>query len=78
MPKPLAGMTFVFPGELSGLARPAAAALVRRLGGRASSGVSRKTAYVVAGASPGSKLDTAKRRGVKIVEETEFLRMVRT
>ena len=77
-PRPLAEMTFVLTGELSSMSRPQAEALIRQLGGQASSSVSRSTTYVVAGASPGSKLATAKRLGVKIIEEAEFLRMTRT
>jgi len=75
-PKPLARMTFVFTGELSGMSRAQAEALVRQLGGDASSSVSRLTTYVVAGASPGSKLEKAKRLGVGVLDEAQFMRLI--
>ena len=71
-PRPLANMTFVFTGELSGMSRPEAEALVRRLGGTASSSVSKRTTYVVAGNSPGSKFAHAKQLGVAIIDEDQF------
>ena len=77
-PRPLADQTFVFTGELVHLTRSQAEALVRQLGGAASSSVSQKTTYVVAGESPGSKLETAKRLGVKVIDEPAFLRMTNT
>ena len=46
------------------------------LGGDVSESVSKKTSYVVAGENPGSKYDKAKRLGVKIVSEEEFLQLV--
>ena len=67
-PQPLAKMTFVFTGELAHITRPQAAALVRQLGGKASSSVSALTTYVVAGAAPGSKHAKAKKLGVKIID----------
>ncbi len=75
-PQPLANMTFVFTGELSGMSRTQAESLVRRLGGLASSSVSTLTTYVVAGSAPGSKLEQAKRLGVKILDEAQFRRLV--
>ena len=75
-PQPLAGTTFVFTGALSGLSRTEAEALVRRLGGKASASVSQVTDYVVTGASPGSKAEKAKQLGVKMLNETQFLRLV--
>ena len=74
-PQPLADTTFVFTGGLSRLTRPQAEALVRQLGGQVSSSVSRTTDYVVAGDSPGSKREQAKKLGVKVIDEAEFLRM---
>jgi DNA ligase (NAD+) len=75
--QPLAGTTFVFTGELSGMSRAEAEALVRTLGGAASSSVSRKTSYVVVGDSPGSKFDKARQLGVTILDEAQFTRLVR-
>ncbi len=76
LPQPLTGITVVFTGELSGMSRSEAEALVRRLGGRASSSVSRKTSFVVAGGSSGSKLEQAKTLGVKILHEAAFKQLI--
>ncbi|MBI3330696.1 MAG: NAD-dependent DNA ligase LigA, partial [Candidatus Omnitrophica bacterium] len=76
-PKPLAHQTFVFTGELVHFTRPQAEALVRELGGSASSSVSRQTDYVVVGGSPGSKVDKAKQLGVQIIDEAAFLRLTK-
>ncbi len=73
---PLEGKTFVFTGALEHFKRDEAKQLVERLGGRASSSVSKQTDYVVAGADPGSKHDKAKKLGVKILTESEFRKMV--
>lgn len=70
------GLKFVFTGELVKLGRREAEAKVAELGGKAASSVSKNTDYVVAGPSAGSKLDKAKALGVKIIDETEFLRML--
>ena len=76
-PKPLAGLTIVLTGELSGWSRTEAEALIRHLGGKAASSVSKQTAYVVAGANPGSKFQTAKTLGVKILDEAQFKQLIR-
>ena len=73
---PLTGKTVVFTGELKALSRNEAKRLVRQFGGDASSGVSRNTDFVVAGDNPGSKYDTAKKLGVKIINEEEFSRLI--
>jgi len=73
---PFSGKTFVFTGELSGYAREQAEELVRGLGGRASSSVSKKTSYVVVGESPGSKHDKAQRLGVTILDEGAFRELI--
>lgn len=75
--KILAGKTFVLTGMLKALSRDEAKTKIRELGGDISSSVSKKTDYVVAGAEPGSKYDKAKKLGVKIIGEKEFLKMVK-
>ena len=73
---PLSGKKFVFTGTLSSMTRSEAEELIRKLGGEASSSVSRRTDYVVVGENPGSKLERARQLGVKTITEEEFLRMV--
>ncbi len=70
--RPLGGKTFVFTGGLDGYTRTEAERLVESLGARASSSVSKKTDYVVAGTDPGSKADKARKLGLKILSEKEF------
>ena len=72
----LAGKSFVFTGGLKTLTRDEAESRVVAQGGKASSSVSRKTDYVVAGDDPGSKYEKARALGVKILSEDEFLKMV--
>ena len=76
-PKPFKGKTFVFTGGLEKYTRPEAEELVRKLGGSASSSVSKETSYVVAGTEPGSKYEKAKKLGVEILSEEEWLKMVK-
>jgi DNA ligase (NAD+) len=71
------GQTFVFTGELESMARADAEALVKKKGGTASGSVSKKTAYVVAGKEAGSKLAKAGKLGVKILDEKEFLKLIK-
>jgi len=71
----LNGKTFVFTGELKTLTRDEAQAKVRALGGKETSSVSAKTSYVVVGADPGSKFDKAKKLGVPVLTEEEFLKL---
>ena len=66
------GKTFVLTGALATLSRKEAEELVSSNGGKVSSSVSKKTSYVVAGESPGSKLDAARKHGVAILSEDEF------
>jgi DNA ligase (NAD+) len=72
----LQGKNFVFTGGLSTLSRSEAESKVESLGGRASSSVSKKTDFVVAGEEAGSKLEKAKALGVKILSEDEFLELL--
>lgn len=74
--KPLAGKTLVLTGSLAGLTRDEAKAKIRELGGKISSSVSKKTDFLVVGEEPGSKLDEAKRLGVRTLSEEEFLKMI--
>lgn len=75
-PSKFTGQTFVFTGELKRFTREEAEGKVRELGGDVSSSVSRQTNYVVAGENPGSKYETAKKLGVEIITEKEFLKMI--
>lgn len=72
----LAGQAFVFTGTLRGLSREEAARRVRAAGGKVQADVSRTTTYVVAGEGGGRKRDEAKRLGVPVLAEDEFLRML--
>jgi DNA ligase (NAD+) len=65
----LAGKAFVLTGTLPTLTREQASEAITAAGGRVTGSVSRKTDYVVAGASPGSKLAQAERLGVAVVDE---------
>ncbi len=68
----LAGKTFVLTGTLAGYTRDEATAIIESRGAKVSGSVSKKTDYVLAGESAGSKLDKAARLGVKIIDENEF------
>lgn len=69
----LKGLSFVLTGSLETMERGEAKEKIRELGGDVSESVSKKTSYVVVGAEPGSKAEKAKRLGVKILNEKEFL-----
>ncbi len=74
---PLAGLSILVTGTLSGFSRQEAQDRIKELGGKAVSSVSSKTDYVVAGESPGqSKLDKAQQLGVPVIGEEEFLAMI--
>ncbi len=72
-----AGMTFVLTGALQQFTRDEASALIESFGGKASSSVSKKTSYVVAGENAGSKLTKAQSLGIPVLSETEFADMLR-
>ncbi len=70
-----AGLTFVLTGTLPTMTRAEATQIIERLGGKASSSVSKKTSYVLAGEEAGSKLAKAQALGVPILSEAAFLEM---
>jgi DNA ligase (NAD+) len=72
----LKGKKFVLTGGLENLTRSEAERKIRLLGGNPTSSVSKKTDYVVAGENPGSKINEAKKIGVKILNEKQFLEMI--
>ena len=72
----IAGKTIVFTGSLEKMTRDEAKAMAERLGAKAAGSVSKKTDYVVAGPGAGSKLNDAKKHGVTVLTEDEWLKMV--
>lgn len=73
----LAGKIFVLTGTLTRLSRDEAKAAIKRLGGRVASQVSSRTQYVVAGSDPGSKFARAEELGVTVIDENQFLAMIK-
>ena len=72
----IAGKTVVFTGSLEKMTREEAKAMAERLGAKAAGSVSKKTDYVVAGPGAGSKLAEAKKLGVTVLTEDEWLKMI--
>ncbi len=73
----LSGKSFVLTGTLSSMSRDEAKEKIRALGGDVSESVSKKTSYVVVGAEPGSKAAKAEKLGVTILNEKEFLNLIK-
>jgi DNA ligase (NAD+) len=73
---PFKGKVVVFTGELERWTRSQAEEIVKRLGGRPASSVSRQTDFLVVGQNPGSKLQRAQELGIRILSEEEFASMV--
>ena len=71
------GMTFVLTGTLSTYGRKEAQEIIESYGGKASSSVSKKTTYVLAGEAAGSKLQKATDLGVTIINEEQFAEMIK-
>jgi DNA ligase (NAD+) len=76
VPRTLAGLTIVVTGSLNGFSRDEAREAILARGGKAAASVSKKTNYVVAGDSPGSKYDKAVELGVPILDEDGFRRLL--
>jgi DNA ligase (NAD+) len=72
----VAGKTVVFTGALEKMTRDEAKATAERLGAKAAGSVSKKTDYVVAGPGAGSKLNEAKKHGVAVLTEDEWLKLI--
>lgn len=70
------GKSFVLTGTLETMDRDDAKERIRQRGGKVVSAVSKKTDYVVAGENPGSKLDEAKKLGIQIISEEDFLKLL--
>jgi len=74
----LAGKTIVVTGTLESFTRQQAEQTIRQAGGKASSSVSKKTDFVIAGENAGSKLDKAKKLGVTVINEQQFLEIIKS
>ncbi|ODA30577.1 hypothetical protein A6X21_06000 [Planctopirus hydrillae] len=72
----LSGKTFVVTGTLPSMGREEIEELIRLHGGHASSSVSKKTSFVVAGENAGSKLAKAQSLGVPVINEAEFMKLI--
>jgi len=75
-PKPLEGLSIVLTGELTGFTRSEAERLIRRLGGKITSSVSKQTDYVVVGENSGLKFQKAKDLHIKLLNEAQFKKLI--
>ncbi|HEX5056798.1 MAG TPA: NAD-dependent DNA ligase LigA [Gammaproteobacteria bacterium] len=75
-PKPLDGRTYVLTGTLTAMTRDEAKEKLETLGAKVAGSVSKNTTGVVAGESPGSKLEKAEKLGVPVLDEAQFLRLL--
>jgi len=73
---PLSGKTFVFTGELESMTRSQAALRVAAMGAEEVKTVTKTTSFVVVGANPGSKYEKAKKLGIQILNENDFLNLI--
>ena len=71
------GKSFVLTGTLVSLTREAATQLIENVGGRVTTSVSKKTDFILAGESAGSKLAQAQKMGTKIIDEKEFQELLK-
>lgn len=71
-PQPFAGLTIVVTGTMKNYSRKEIQDMIASLGGKAAGSVSSKTAFVVAGADPGSKIEKARQLGIEVIDESEF------
>lgn len=74
---PFYGKTLVFTGTMPTLGRAEAKTMAQDVGAKVSGSVSKKTDYVIAGAEAGSKLEKAQQLGVTVIDEAEFLRLLK-
>lgn len=74
---PFFGKTLVFTGTMPTLGRAEAKTMAQDVGAKVSGSVSKKTDYVIAGAETGSKLEKAQQLGVTVIDEAEFLRLLK-
>jgi DNA ligase (NAD+) len=74
---PLTGKAIVFTGELSNFSRNQAQRLAKEYGANSVSSVSKNTDFVIVGKNPGSKYQEAKKLGIKIIDESQFIQMLK-
>jgi len=74
----LSGLKFIFTGSLTHCSRFDAQEIVKSMGAKVASSISKNLDYVVVGKDPGSKLEKAKKLGLKIISEDEFQKLIKT